>query len=224
MKNEIWKDVPNYEGLYQVSNLGNVKSMPRMIITKNRFGEITKKVKSKKNKPHLNKKTGYYQIILSKNKKTKMFLLHRLVAITFIPNPNKLPQINHKDGNKQNNCVDNLEWCTCSENIKHAFANNLNHSNFKVQCGSKNPFFGKHHSTETKQKIKESHYKKVAQYDKNNNLIKIWDSILQVQKELNINNGNISTCCKQKRKTAGGYIWRYVNEEEAFTNNKALWN
>lgn len=212
MKEYLWKDIKGYEGLYQVSNLGNIKSMPRTIVTNNRFGKMTKYTKSREIKPHLNKKTGYYQVHLSKNKKTKMFLLHRLVAETFIPNMDNKPQINHINANKTDNRIENLEWCTSSENIKHAFANNLSHSNFKVQCGSKHHFFGKHHSIESKQKMKESHYKKIIQYDKNNKLIKIWNGIKQIEEELNINNGNISQCCRSKRKTAGGYIWRYENE------------
>lgn len=213
MKKEKWKEIKGYEGLYQVSNFGNIKSMPRTIVTNNRFGKMTKCTKNREIKPHLNKKTGYYQVLLSKNKKTKMFLLHRLVAETFIPNMDNKPQINHINGIKTDNRIENLEWCTCSENIKHAFANNLSHSNFKVQSGSKHHFFGKHHSIESKQKMKESHYKKVIQYDKNNNLIKIWNGIKQIEEELNINDGNISQCCRGKRKTAGGYIWRYENEE-----------
>ncbi len=72
--------------------------------------------------------TGYYQIVLRKNKKRKYVRIHRLVALTFIPNPNNLPQINHKDGNKLNNNVDNLEWCTNSENTQHGYDSNLYHS------------------------------------------------------------------------------------------------
>lgn len=212
MEKEIWKNIPNYEGLYQVSNLGNIRSLDKFSFTNNRFNKMKRKVKGRILKPYLNEKTGYLQIVLSNNKKQKTWLVHRLVAQTFISNLENKPQVNHIDGDKNNNNINNLEWCTCSENIKHAFINNLSHSNFKVQCGSNHHFFGKHHSTEAKQKMKESHYKKVAQYDKNNNLIKIWDGIKQVQEKLNINNGNISECCKQKRKTAGGYIWRYVNE------------
>lgn len=101
---ETWKDIKGYEGLYQVSNLGRVKSL------------------------HFNKELllklrltgrGYYQIDLQKNKNIKHALVHRLVAEAFIPNPDELPQVNHKDEDKTNNCVDNLEWCTQLYNIHH---------------------------------------------------------------------------------------------------------
>lgn len=96
---EIFKDIKGYEGLYQVSNYGNVKSLKNNIIKK----------PSKLPK-------GYLQMRLSKNGKCKYISIHRLVAQAFIPNPQFKPCVNHKDCNPQNNCVDNLEWCTYKEN------------------------------------------------------------------------------------------------------------
>ena len=104
---EIWKDIPGYEGLYQISNLGNVKSLPRKV-NKRKCEEIIKV-------PTISNK-GYYRISLCKNGKIKYYAIHRLVAEAFISNHNNLPCVNHKDCNKQNNNVDNLEWCTYSYN------------------------------------------------------------------------------------------------------------
>lgn len=108
---EIWKDIPNYEGIYQISNLGNVKSLERGIMHAGHFSHIKEKIM----KPFKNK-GGYYCIKLSKNQKYKPFKIHRLVAICFIPNPNGYECVNHKDEDKTNNNVSNLEWCTKSYN------------------------------------------------------------------------------------------------------------
>lgn len=108
--NEIFKDVPGYEGLYQVSNLGRVKSL-----NYNHTG------KEKILKPGI-EQWGYYHIILQKNCIRKKYRLHRLVAEVFLPNPNNFDQVNHKDENKKNNRVDNLEWCTCSYNVRYSQA------------------------------------------------------------------------------------------------------
>ena len=116
---EIWKDIQGYEGLYQISNLGRVKSLERIIITNN---GITKKISEKILKPYL-KGNGYYNIVLRKDSKTKCYFVHRLVAKEFIPNPDNLPQVNHKDENKLNNNVDNLEWCTSKYNNNYGTHN-----------------------------------------------------------------------------------------------------
>lgn len=99
---EVWKDIEGYEGLYQVSNLGRVKN--------SRTGRILKFGKHK---------NGYLQVILCKNGKTKHYYIHRLVAKTFIPNPQNKPEVNHIDENKENNHVENLEWVTHNENMKY---------------------------------------------------------------------------------------------------------
>ena len=107
---EMWKDIKGYEGMYQISNLGKVKSLPRD--TRNRFknGRIMKPMLSN---------TGYYMIGLYKNRQYKRFSVHRLVALNFIPNPHNLSEINHKDENPKNNCVSNLEWCDRIYNINY---------------------------------------------------------------------------------------------------------
>ena len=117
MVEEIWKDIPNYEGVYKVSNLGNVKSFNNRIKDKNPI--ILKQT--------IDRKNGYLTVSLSKNGKKKIYRVHKLVASIFIDNFNNYPVINHKDGNKLNNCVDNLEWCTYKQNIIHSWKNGLSH-------------------------------------------------------------------------------------------------
>ena len=98
---EVWKDIEGYEGLYQVSNLGNVKSFPRHGTRTNQVFFLSQSKDSK----------GYMRVWLSNGKVQKNFKVHRLVASAFVENPNNLPQVNHKDENKQNNNANNLEWC-----------------------------------------------------------------------------------------------------------------
>ena len=109
---EIWKDIEGYENKYQISNLGNVKSLETWTGDKYIWRE-----KILKNMVYGN---GYYYVCLSKNGKVKKYKVNRLVAQAFIPNPDNKPFTNHIDGDKLNNNVDNLEWCTQSENMKHA--------------------------------------------------------------------------------------------------------
>ena len=112
---EIWKDIKDYEGRYQVSNLGNVKSLKT-----NKLLYCSKSGRTRK----------YLRVGLHKNKTRKMFSVHELVAKTFIPNPNNYPCINHKDENPSNNCVTNLCWCTYKENI------NYGTRNLRAKCSS----------------------------------------------------------------------------------------
>lgn len=120
---EIWVDIIDYEGFYQVSNLGRVRSLDR--ITKHSEGNI-RTIKGKILKIQINnKRNGYCEISLHKDGKEKRFRLNRLVAIHFIPNPNNLPEVNHIDGIKENNNIDNLEWVTSIENKHHGWENNL---------------------------------------------------------------------------------------------------
>ena len=178
MKNEIWVNVKNYPN-YQVSNFGEVKSLQRQrILGKNKFIQNERILKQ-----HII--NGYAYVYLTKNSKTKGFRVHRLVAENFIDNPNNYPCINHKDENKLNNRVDNLEWCTNKYNN--------NYGSFK-------------------KKIANSRYKKINQYDLDNNYIKTWDSLKQASEKLNIIETSISKCLNGVRKKAGNYIWRFVDE------------
>lgn len=113
---EIWKDIKNYEGIYQVSNLGRVRSLTRKVKTFYGFrttkGQLLKPLKTNRN---------YFRVDLKQNQKDKYVSIHRLVAEAFIPNPNNYPVINHIDGDTSNNKANNLEWCTQSHNIKEAY-------------------------------------------------------------------------------------------------------
>lgn len=107
LPNEIWKDVDGFDGQYQISNMGRVKSL--------KFG------KERIKKLHHNQITGYVQTVFSKESKLHNFLVHRLVCDYFVPNPNELNRVNHKDLDKTNNTAENLEWCTQQENIHHYY-------------------------------------------------------------------------------------------------------
>lgn len=127
--NEEWRDIVGYEGLYQVSNLGNVKSLGKnqhfpLFCKGNNKGDktlMTPVWRKERLLTNVVAGTGYYCVGLRKNKKPKYSHVHRLVATAFIPNSENKPQVNHIDSNRLNNCVSNLEWCTQSENTLHAW-------------------------------------------------------------------------------------------------------
>lgn len=126
---EVWRDIVGYEGLYQVSNFGRVKSLKRKYINQyGEFGEKEEFIKKQKlsafDKSQKDTK-GYFVVSLANNDRGKWVRVHRLVATAFLPNPHNLPEVNHKDGNKQNNNVDNLEWVTRSQNNLHAWRTGL---------------------------------------------------------------------------------------------------
>lgn len=170
--NEIWADISGYEGKYQVSNLGKVKSLNYSHTGKEKI------LKYKKNR------YGYLTVNLCSNGKLKMFSIHRLVAQSFIPNTNNLPEVNHKDENKENNCVENLEWSTRKYNL----------------C----------YGTRT-ERISKALSKKVGCY-KDGKLIKIYNSMRDTEKD-GFNPSNVCQCCQGKRyKTHAGYQWRYIDD------------
>lgn len=198
--NEEFRDIENYEGLYQISNYGRVKSLKRKtnVCLKNNTKRVVKE-RILKNSLHLKSRGPHYRIKLSKENKTVMIYIHRLIAEAFIPNPNNHPIVNHIDGNALNNMADNLEWCTIEHNVRHAFENGL----IKIRKGTKSHMYGKSGSLSPNSK-------KVNQYTKEGIFIKTWESINLAEKTLNIK--NISTCCQNKRKTSGGYIWKYKED------------
>ena len=139
---EIWKDIEGFEGSYQVSNFGNVKSLPKLVYVSNPKFTGYRQTKERLLKSGKTK-MGYKLVILRKDNKSKSVYVHRLVAKAFIPNPNNLPEVNHKDENPLNNDVNNLEWCT------HSY--NGNYGTVKQRCGNTCNNFK--HSEETKLKI-----------------------------------------------------------------------
>lgn len=148
---EIWKDINNYEGLYQVSTLGRIKSLRRVIrYSDGRHKLISERILS----PEICKSTGYLYVNLSKSGKSKHCTVHRLVAEAFIPNIENLPQINHLDEDRSNNVVENLEWCTCKHNSNYGKHNEKMSAIKRIQNkGKSNPFYGKHHSESVCKKI-----------------------------------------------------------------------
>ena len=130
---EIWKDIEGYEGIYQVSNLGNVKVLDRYVNSSIKNNKIVKR-QGKILKQYIKK--GYLQVTLTLNNKRKYYNVHRLVANAFIPNPDKLPQVNHKNENKYDNRVENLEWCTAKYNCNYGTRNSkiYNKTSFKKGC------------------------------------------------------------------------------------------
>lgn len=174
MENEIWRDIPGLEGIYAASSAGRIKSI--------KTGKIHKLYVHK---------NGYVYCHLSKNGKAKVIRVHRLIAETFIPNPGNLQYINHKDEDKTNNCVDNLEWCTAKENatygtrIERIVNKNLNHPRKS---------------------------KWVIKLSKNNEILHFYPSTMQASRETGISRTAIMRCCQCKKNynTAGGYIWKYA--------------
>ena len=169
---EIWKDIIGFEGMYQISNYGNVKSLK----------------KKKQHSDYLLKpffiKNGYLKTQLSKNNVCYRPLIHRLVAMHFIDNPNNYKEVNHKDENKTNNRVDNLEWCDRKYNVNYGTAK-------LREAKTKHKYF-------------------IEQYDLNNNFIKKWYSLKEIEIDTNYKKNNIQQNCLGNTKSAYGYKWKYI--------------
>lgn len=191
MENEIWKDIEGFEGIYQVSSLGRVKRLETKIFNGKAYYTIKERIIKGKNHS-----AGYRTFCLSYNKIRKDVLEHRLIAIHFIPNPNNFPCINHKDGNKQNNKISNLEWCSYLDNNQHAYDSGIKKPTWKGRTGSKH-----------------CRSKKVEQIDiKTGNVINIFVSAMEASRKLGLCNSSLSACCTGRNKTSGGFKWRYANE------------
>lgn len=132
--NEIWKDIPGYENIYQASNLGNIRThIDKVTYTEKRgFRKWEQRILKQKRT-----KDKCHRVCLWKDGKEKTLLVHRLVAMAFIPNPDNLATINHKDGNRDNNIVSNLEWMSLADNIRHGFETGLYGTNKKTRITNK---------------------------------------------------------------------------------------
>ena len=173
---EIWKMIPDHPDYY-ISNLGRVYSAKK-----------SGKILSPCIDTH-----GYYMLHLWENNVQHAIKVHRLVAEAFIPNPNNLSDVNHKDENKTNNNVQNLEWCSRSYNLNYGT---------------------RHERANTSKK------KPVIMLDaKTFEHIKYFDSAIDAERETQISSTNIAFVCKEKRKTAGGYAWKYAQEDEVYVCN-----
>ena len=167
MEEEIWCTINGYEGQYQVSDQGRVRSMKFGKYRILKPGRMT---------------NGYLQVHLCKNGEKKMYLVHRLVAKTFIPNPYNLQEVNHKDENKTNNFVQNLEWCDRKSNCNY---------------GTRN------------KRISDKCSKMVLQYEKSGEFVKEWKSARDVQRNLGYAYQHISNCCTGRYKSAYNFIWKF---------------
>lgn len=172
MNIEVWKDIDGFESLYQVSSYGRIRSLPRY---KTR-GRVLKQCISKK---------GYLRTSIMGKPNTAYLIMHRVVAKAFIPNPNNLPEVNHKDGNKQNNHVDNLEWCTHEYNVKHSVENKL--ADYSKIAGSKN----------SQSKLNEIEVVKIRQMHKDGK------NFTEIAKQYNVTANLIGMVCRMQN-------WKHV--------------
>ena len=180
-----WVDIEGFDNEYQINQFGGIRTLKNS----------PKLKKYDLLKPQTSKRNGYVYQMLYKNGKPKLVRVHRLVAKAFLPNPNNFSQVNHKDGNKQNNSVDNLEWCDQSYNMKHAYENGL-----------QKPSENQRQAVINTNKLKR---KKICQI-KDGNIINIFSGISEASKKTNISVSCISRCCNFKRKSANGFEWRFV--------------
>lgn len=196
MNGEIWKDIEGYEGLYQISNKGRVKSLQREIVYK----DGRKKVLKEKILHNNLNEFGYHNVMLSKDGVTKRYKVHRLVAKAFIPNQNNLPIINHKDENKTNNSVENLEWCDQKYNV-----------NYGTMI----------ERMREKQINRKDLSKKVRQYTLDGDLVETFKSASDIERKYpQFKASSIARCCRGGQILNGkwqtiasykGYMWKYKN-------------
>lgn len=178
--NEIWKPILETDGKYEISNWGNVRTVDRYAKV---CGGGMRFIKGEMRKPIVCS-NGYLELQASVNGKRKIFMIHRLVAQYFIPNPNDYPEVNHKDENPKNNHVDNLEWCTPKYNCNY---------------GTRN------------QRCMEKVIKKaVNQYTLDGEFVARYEMIKDAERKYGIDSTQIVRVCKGKNRTAGGYIWEYA--------------
>lgn len=194
---ELWKDVKGYEGIYQVSSLGRVKALQ-----KSYTDSLGRNIVRKEHilATHESAQTGYPQLNLSKDGEAKTVSVHRLVAEAFIPNPNNLPCINHKDESRNNNCVDNLEWCSYLYNNQYGTARERARAKI-IEYWETHTAVG-HDMPSTP----------VIQYTLNGEIVRKYKSINDAERTIGVVNGGIGQCCNRKLHTAYGFIWRFEGD------------
>lgn len=188
---ELWKAIPGYENYYEASNLGNVRSIDRTVKQKCRHGgyrtvtyqsKVLKTYNKKYKRSNISQRK---QVVLSVNMKTKTYDLHKLIALTWIPNPKKLDTVNHKDGNTFNNNIKNLEWISKADNNRHAFRKGI----VKTQ-------------------------KLVAMLDPHTlKIIKVFPGESEACRRIGVSQGKVGRAARENYKS-GGYRWKYVNVED----------
>ena len=187
MKSESWKDIEGFIGSYMVSNIGRVRSLDRFVIDKSGRRMW---FKGRVLKPSLNQ-DGYYKLALSSQCNRKMFFVHRLVSFAFIDNPHNKKEVNHINGIKTDNRVENLEWVTPKENVRHAFDTGLN----SVPLGKNHP-----------------RSKPVVQISFKGIIMKEYGSVSGASRATGICQDSISNAARGDSKSAGGFIWYYSSE------------
>ena len=190
---EEWRDIKGYEGKYMVSNLGRVKSLNY---------RRTGKEKIMKGVPD---GYGYLYVTLYKDGKDKKGKIHRLVAQAFLENPMGYNEVNHKNEDKTDNRVENLEWCSRSYNLTY------NGRAKKVGKKVAEKLKGRKQTEEHIKKRAEKHSKPVFSVDKESGLIMWWQSAMEASRQTGISQSNICACCIGKRNSAGGHIWFYAD-------------
>lgn len=214
-QSEKWRDIPGYEGYYQVSSLGNVRSVDRVV---NRAGGTTVQLKGKILSQAMSGKCGYPTVTLVKDGIQKSFKVHYLVATTFLRRLAHHTQIDHIDTNRHNNNVSNLRWCTNKENCNNPITKERQKS---AQIGKKQPqsqidkrvlkLRGQKRSAEQCKNLRMGNGRNhaVVQFNMDGTLLKEYPSLAEAERETGIWHNNISKACLKQIKSCGGFLWRY---------------